>query len=233
MLKVDNVSFNILKDVSFELKEDENIVILGSNGAGKTTLAKVLTGLIENGNVFIEGKKVSSQSAKKRAEILNYIPAKLEIYDEHLTLREYLELSLLNGSDISTLDEVLKLLEIEHLSGKNCKSLSSGESQLLLIASAILHNAKLTILDEPTSNLDQQKKVKIYDILKNGKLFNTKVIITHDLNIAYKLGFRVLFLDNGKVVFDGSSKEFFAEQNIKRTFNGAVKKVDDYFVVNI
>lgn len=233
MLRVDDISINILKNISFELGEEENIIILGSNGAGKTTLAKAISNLIENNDIYFYDKSINGLSAKQRAQFLNYTPAKLEVFDEYLTLREFLELSLLNGNMKEDLDEVLKVLEIEHLDNSSCLSLSSGESQLALIASALLHNAKLTILDEPTSNLDQSKKVKIYNILKAKEMFGTKIIITHDLNIAYKLGYRILFLKEGRLEFDGSSEEFFNENNLKKFFGDSVKKVDDYYVVNI
>jgi iron complex transport system ATP-binding protein len=127
---------------------------------------------------------------------------------------------------------MLKLLALEKLKDKPCKQLSSGEQQLLMLASAILHNAEVSIFDEPTANLDPQKSRDIFSLLK-GNLFQSKIIITHDLNLAYKLGYDVLYMKEGKIVFNGSSKEFFTELNLNDFFGTSVKRVGDEIVVSL
>lgn len=228
-LKIDHLSTDYLSDISFELK-NENMVILGSNGAGKTTLAKAIVNLAENDRVICNAEKVCEMSAKKRAKLLNFIPSKLEVFDEYIDVHEFLELSLLNGTAHDEIKQVLRLLDIEHLTNKSCKEISSGESQLVLFAGGLLQNSELTLFDEPTANLDSDKKIKIFELLKSHK--SLKMVITHDLNLAYKLGFRVLFLQNGTIAYDGDCERFFDSENLYRLFGDSIKRVDDFFMVN-
>ncbi len=228
-LHVDNIATSYLRDISFEL-ENENVVILGSNGAGKTTLSKVIVGLEENGNVYYEGERVLALGAARRAEVLNFIPSKLEVFDEYIDVEEFLQLSLLNGSDQNAMERVLKRLGIDHLKNSSCKAISSGESQLVLFVSGLLHNAALTIFDEPTANLDSDKKIKVYETLKEHA--GWKMVITHDLNLAYQLGYRILFLQQGELIYDGSCEAFFSSENLERLFGNSIKRVEEYFMVN-
>lgn len=230
MLKIDSYSNYILKDISFEV-ENKNLIILGSNGAGKTTLAKVLSGLIETSHINIGDVLLSNISYENRISMINYIPPKLEIFDEYITVEEFLSLNRI--FDTHHIIDVLKQLDIEYLKTKNCKRLSSGESQLVLIAGAILHNAKYTILDEPTSNLDPQKLKNVFNLLSKSKIMQNKIIITHNLNLAYKLGFDVVFIKDGKIDFNGTSNDFFIQKNLDIVYDNTVKKLNDNIVVDI
>jgi len=231
MLKIDNFNNTVLSNISFQLKEGEDLVILGSNGAGKTTLAKVLCNIIKSDKVKLYDKNINSLSSKNRAKFINYIPSKLSIFDEYISLKEYLSLSKLYSS--LEVDEAIKLLGVEDIANKYCKILSSGEQQLLLVASAILHNAKITIFDEPTSNLDQKRVVEVYKLLKTKELFQNKIVITHDLNLAFRLGYKILYIEDGAIKFFDEGKKFFEDKNLEYCFGSSIKKVDDFFVVNL
>ncbi len=229
MLKLTKHSNQILKNISFELKPKQNLIILGSNGAGKSTLAKALCG-ISPSSVELFGKPLSSYSSKERTKLINYIPAKLEIFDEYITLNEYLDLSRLHT--LLESKNLLKLLNIDALKNKPCQQLSSGEQQLTMLATAVLHNAKVTIFDEPTANLDPNKSRDIFSLLKSG-LFQSKIIITHDLNLAHRLGYDVLFIKEGKVDFFESSEAFFNASNLDKYFGSSVKRVEEFLVVDL
>jgi len=224
MLKIENYSSKILKNINFKLKSRENFIILGSNGAGKSTLAKLLSGITFSTNVTLQGQNINKIEHKTRTKLINYIPAKLEIFDEYITLDEYLNLSNLHS--LLESKNMLKLLELEHLKNKPCKELSSGEQQLTMLATAILHNAKITIFDEPTANLDPQKSRDIYALLKSN-ILQSKIIITHDLNLAYHLGYDIIYIKNGEIDFKGSSKKFFNESNLNDYFGTSVRLVED------
>lgn len=232
MLHVDNLSHQILKQVSFSLEDTKNLTILGSNGSGKTTLAKAICYLIHNNSVTIEDQNVAHLTAKQRAQYLNFIPAKLSVYDEYLTVWDYLKLNILQEDQPKHIDAVLGLLKIAHLKNIRCHMLSSGESALLLIAGTMVHQALYTILDEPTANLDQVKKITVYQLLKNSPYFQNKIIITHDLNLAYKLGYDILFLEEGEVHYHGACEPFFEQNHLESCFGNAIKNVDGNFVVN-
>lgn len=232
MLHVADLTCQILKNVSFTLREGENVTILGNNGSGKTTLARALCHLIPSESVFWEGKNMGEIAPRLRSQAINYVPTTLDIYDEYLSVSDYLELNCSEGVDSRKREGIIEVLEIEHLLSSPCQSLSSGESSLLMIAGAMLHRARYTILDEPTANLDQAKKVKIYRLLKSDSYFQNTIIITHDLNLAYKLGYDVLYLEEGSVRFFGSCGDFFDPTRLESCFGNAVQNIGGNFVVN-
>ncbi|AKF25224.1 hypothetical protein YH65_07305 [Sulfurovum lithotrophicum] len=231
MLTITNYNSDILRDISFSLRRGRHLTILGANGTGKTTLAKVLAGLIPTESVCIEGISPSRVYGKKRAECINYIPAKLEIYDDYLLVEDFLSLAQFE-SQITT-DTTLQKLGISHLMGKPCKTLSSGESQMLLIASALMHQADFTIFDEPTANLDPIRMRLLFTLLQEDTTLKSKIIITHNLDLAYRLDFDILFLHEGKIAFEGSAKAFFSQPQLDTFYGGAVKNLGNHVVVSL
>ena len=232
MLEINNYNSDILKDITFSLKEGENLIILGKNGAGKSTLAKVLSNLIPNNKVILQGQRIDKIDDFKRAQAINYIPPKLSIFDEYVTLKEFLELSCVNETDNKKIEEIITLLKLEKLKHRYCKAFSSGEKQLLLLASAIIHDAQITIFDELTANLDISRLKEVFDIF-NSKLLKQKIIITHNLDLAYALKFKVLYINDGKIEFFGQHKEFFEDHNLKKFYNNTILKLDKHLVVNL
>ncbi|PPK62834.1 iron complex transport system ATP-binding protein [Malaciobacter marinus] len=232
MLKVSNYSNFILKNISFFLNENENLVVLGENGAGKSTLAKVICGLIESEAIELYEKNLNSLSQQERANFINYIPPKLSIFDEYITLKEFLELSSINSVNAKRLKKVILLLNLKKLENRYCNDLSSGEKQLLLLASSLMHNAKITIFDELTANLDINRLKEVFDIFKSNFL-NQKIVITHNLDLAYALKFKILFLKDGKIEFFGENEEFFTNKNLNKFYKNSISKVNNHLVVNL
>jgi iron complex transport system ATP-binding protein len=229
MLEIKNYNSSILSDISFNI--ENNLAILGSNGVGKTTLAKVLANIIDNKNVKIDNRYINEIPNNQRVKLINYIPTKLEIYDEHISVKEYLSLSHYDNS--IDINEILKTLNISHLENSITKNLSSGEASLVQLASSILHNAKYTILDEPTANLDPNKIQLAYKILKSKEYLQNKILITHNLNLTYKIGFDILFLKDKYIAYQGSNNQFFTQDNLDNFFGSSVKKIDNNIVVNL
>ena len=232
MLEINNYNSSILHEISFKLEDNENLIILGENGAGKSTLAKVLSNLIENNKVKIFNENINKIDDLKRASLVNYIPPKLSIFDEYITLREFLELSFISSVDNEKISKVIKLLNLRKLENKYCKSFSSGEKQLLLLASSIIHDAEITIFDELTANLDISRLKEVFDIF-NSDLLKQKIVITHNLDLAYALKYKVLFLKDGIIEFFGSHDEFFDNKNLKRFYKDTIRKLDNHLVVNL
>lgn len=232
MLKIKNYNSEILKDISFELKEKENLIILGENGAGKSTLAKVLCYLITNDKVFFDEENISKITDEKRVKLINYVPPKFSVFDEYITLQEYLELSFIDEVDEEKIERLISLLRLDKLKNKECINFSSGEQQLLLLASSILHNAKITIFDELTANLDIKRLKEVFDIL-NSEFLEQKIVITHNLDLAHALKYKVLFLKDGKVEFFGESCDFFSNETLKKYYNNAISTVNNHLVVNL
>jgi len=232
MLEINNFSNEILQDISFKLDIDENLIVLGQNGAGKSTLAKVLCNLLSNPNVKLFDKNISSFDENTRTHLINYIPPKLEIFDEYITVFEYLEICAIGEIKKENIEEIITLLKLEHVKNRYCATLSSGEQQLLLLSSALIHNAKITIFDELTANLDISRIKEVFDIFKSCKL-EQKIIITHNLDLAYNLKYKILFLEEGRVKFFGSSEDFFTSKNLSEFYNDSIKFVDNHLVINL
>ncbi|MGJ0298192.1 ABC transporter ATP-binding protein [Aliarcobacter cryaerophilus] len=233
MLELKNYNNFILKDISFALKDDENLLILGENGAGKSTLAKVLSNLLTSSNLFYENQNTKDLSLMKRAKFINYIPSKFEVFDEYMSVFEYLKLSIIEEKSDQDIEKIISLLKLDKLKFSPCLTLSSGEQQILLLASAILHGAKITIFDELTANLDLNRVKEVYDIL-NSNFLNQKIIITHNLDFAYALkDFKVLFLQKGSLKFFGSHSEFFIQENLNRFYGENLKLLDSHLVLDL
>lgn len=227
---INNYSNNILTNITLTLEKDENLIILGSNGAGKSTLAKLLCGITSSTDVTINNQKLHTLSAKERSKQINYIPPKLEIFDAYITVKAYLELSRLYAT--ISVDEAIKTLDLKALTNHSCKTLSSGEQQRVLLVSSLLHGANITIYDEPTANLDPNRTIQVYKLLKSDSI-KSRIIITHDLTLAYRLGYRIIYMKEGAIHFDGTNKAFFETENLKQFFGSSLKKIDNHFVVNL
>lgn len=232
MLEINSFTNQILHDISFKLHTNENLVVLGKNGAGKSTLAKALCNLIENDRVKLFDQNIKSLDESSRTKYINYIPPKLEIFDEYITVQEFLEISTIKEISKEKIKNIIALLKLENVKNRYCVNLSSGEQQLLLLASALIHDAKITIFDELTANLDISRVKEVFDIFKSVTL-KQKIIITHNLDLAYNLKYKILFLEDGRIKFFGSSKKFFEVQNLDKFYNKSIKVLDNHLVVNL
>ena len=238
MLQINSLSYTIkhkplLKELTFAFKKGENLIILGANGSGKSTLAKILCGLIPSERtVKLEGKYIENISGKKRASLINYMPSKFSLYDPYITVKEYLNLSLYkNTTKEDDFKEVLLHLELLHYQDTYAGELSSGEQQLLLLASSMMQAADITIFDEPTSNLDPKKTKLVFTILKQDERLKQKIVITHDLQLAFKLGYPILHIDDGNAEY--FKDDFFTSSNLEKHFNDTIMIVDDNIVESL
>ena len=222
---------NILRDISLRLESGEHLLILGANGAGKTTLAKRIAGLRPSDAVTIEGRSPYHTYGATRARLVNYIPPKLDVFDDYLTVEAFLALGHFN--EALTINEALRLCGIAHLASHRCVTLSSGEGQLVLFASALLHGARYTLFDEPAANLDPVKLKRIFNLLQTTPHLHSRIVITHHLDMAYKLGYRVCAMEQGRIVFNGAHEAFFDEAHLQRFYNGAVAVAANHAVVTL
>ncbi len=204
MIQIKNLDYkDILKNINLDISQ--NLTILGENGAGKSTLAKMICGLIPSESISIDNQSLSH--SWHRAKIINYIPATFQIYDENVNMTEYLQSAYYKQAiNHQAIKNIIKKFGLKE---QMVATLSSGQKQLLQIALALLQDAKTTIFDEPTANLDPKNTKKVFQILKAQK--QHQIIITHDLNLSYNLGYDILYLHEGQVKFFGTMEVFFKE----------------------
>ena len=240
MLKVSNLSSGyyknetIIDNVNFTLDDGEVGVLIGENGSGKSTIFKTILGFLKpkEGSILINDLDLINMSLNERAKNIAYVSQNIEM--PPLTVYECVLLGrlpyyLLNPTkmDKEICNSVIKELNLEHLKNKNVLELSGGERQRVAIARAIAQEPKLLIFDEPTSNLDIVNEMLLHNvIIKIAKEKNIMILVSlHELNLAYDLGDKFIFIKKGNIISSGN-KEIFNEDNILKTFDKECMIID-------
>lgn len=240
ILEVNNLSAGyengiVIQDISFSLKKGDFLSILGKNGSGKSTLIKALQGLLKNisGGISVNGEDVLSLSSRQLAKKISYVP---QIFSssfefsvaETVLMGRYARQSRLRSSssdDSRIIEEVMTLTQIAHLREKKVAHLSGGERQRVFIARALAQDTPLLFLDEPSSHLDINYQVEIYQILKRLQEEKGKTILTteHNINLAIPYSQKIMFLKDGRVYAIGPPDRLVTKKNIQEVFEAAVE----------
>lgn len=205
----------VLKGVDLSLKQGDMLAIVGSSGSGKSTLLHILGTLdtATSGSAKIKNQDVAKLSRTEQAAFRNKNLG--FIYQFHHLLMEFsavenvampLLIKGLNAKEAK--EQALQMLDkvgLAHRSEHKPSALSGGERQRVAIARALVTKPALVLADEPTGNLDKQNAIKIYDLINElNKSLNTSfVVVTHDLELADKLG-KIAYLDDGKLAIKES-----------------------------
>ena len=207
-----------LKDVSFEVKKNEFVAIVGRSGAGKTTLLKLLLGEERptRGKVFFDGEEVSSLNSSELPYIRRRIGAVFQDYKLLASKTTYenvayvLEVMGVPESQIARdVPQVLEIVGLSHRASNFPAELSGGEKQRVAIARALIHRPDVILADEPTGNLDPYNTSEIINLLlKIHQLGTTIILATHDKEIINSLNKRVITLENGRIVKDEKRGKF-------------------------
>lgn len=227
MIEVKNLSKNYGKiqavdNVSFQVQKGEIVGFLGPNGAGKTTTMNILTGFIpaSEGTAFIDGFDVSRQPMEVKKRI-GYLPEHPPLYLD-MTVKEYLsfvaELNKLNKAEyIEQIRDITEIVKIGDVYTRLCKNLSKGYRQRVGLASALIGNPEVLILDEPTIGLDPIQIIEIRKLIKELGKEHTVILSSHILPEVSAVCERVIIIDHGKIVAEDTP------QNLSDTLNAASK----------
>ncbi len=223
-IEIKNLNFQyglgkkVLKGVSFKIKENEKIALVGLSGSGKSTIAKLLNGFIESENIgeeiLVNGHNVKDIERNILRNYINYVPQSSYIFSgtilENLTLgcrEEVSESEILNAVEIAEIKKDIECLPEKYHTKlrENSLQFSEGQKQRLVIARAVLSKAKVLILDESTSNLDivTEKKI-ISNLLKLND--RTIIFIAHRMSVVKKIN-NIIVLDSGKIIESGNHDE--------------------------
>ncbi|UMZ73780.1 ABC transporter ATP-binding protein [Natranaerofaba carboxydovora] len=208
-----------IKDVNLDIGRKEFISLIGKNGAGKTTLAKHIVKLLTptEGTVILDNKPLEEYRRLQLANKIGYMFQNPEWQIFKNTVFEQIEYSLeiqgvSNEERKIKVNKLLQNLGIENVAELHPYRLSKGNIQLLGIASALINDPDVIIMDEPCNGVDYNTTLKIMNLLR--KLSNkdrSVILITHDIEMALKYSDRIIMLDDSKVIFDDSPLEFTSE----------------------
>lgn len=214
MVKVENLikyfgSTKAVDGVSFEIEKGEIVGFLGPNGAGKTTTMRVITGFLapDRGKVSIDGVEVGQKSTEAQKKI-GYLPENNPLYKEML-VSEFLELAaelsqIPKRERNEAFDFAVASVGIKEVFYRPIAELSKGYKQRVGIAAALLHRPDIIIMDEPTEGLDPNQRAEIRSLIKKLAEKHTIIISTHVMQEASAVCNRLLIINNGKIVADGT-----------------------------
>ncbi len=211
-----------LDSITFSVNKGEIVGFLGPNGAGKSTLMKILTTYLtaDEGDATVNNYNVQTQS-KQVQQSVGYLPEHNPLYLD-LYVREYLEFNAdLHRVPKSRIEEVIELTGLGPESHKKIGELSKGYRQRVGLATALLHNPEVLILDEPTTGLDPNQLVEIRTLIKNIGKDKTVFLSTHIMQEVEAICDRIIIINKGKIVEDSLLSELGA--NLEKVFREKTK----------
>lgn len=222
-------SFVAVENLSFAVKNGEIYGLLGPNGAGKTTTIKVLVGILEprSGRVEVYNTPLSDEVPVKR--LIGYVPEEVVLLDS-LTPREFFEFvsstrRLDRESVNSRLQRLTSAFELQQYFDTPIAALSMGNRQKVAIITALLHDPKLLILDEPLIGLDARSSKILKELITfHAKKGGAVIFSTHIMEVAEKLCTRVGIINKGKIVSEGTVED------LRRLVRSAGGSLEDIFL---
>ena len=224
ILKVNNVckryeDITVFENMNLTVKKGEVVVIVGPSGCGKSTFLRCLNALedIQDGEILLDGEKVDAAS-KNIGSIREKAGMVFQSYDlfPHLTVLQNLMLApvkVKKRDEKEVEAEALTLLErVGLLTKKDSfpRQLSGGQKQRVAIVRALIMHPEILLLDEITAALDPEMVREVLDVvLSLAKEGRTMIIVTHEMQFARAVADRMVFIDNGRIVEEGSPEEFF------------------------
>ncbi len=214
--------FVAVRDISFSIPKGQIVAFLGPNGAGKTTMMRMLTGYLapSAGNASIGGMDVREHRIEASRR-LGYLPENGPLYPD-MTPRELLtffgEARELGKALRSRIDAVVELCALQLVIEKPIGRLSKGLKQRVGLAQALLHDPEVLIMDEPTAGLDPNQIRQFRDNVQRLRATKTLLVSTHILHEAEATADRVLLVDGGRLVFDGTLAELRENGSIETPF---------------
>jgi ABC-type multidrug transport system ATPase subunit len=196
-------STEVVKDFSLSIPEGESVALWGPNGAGKTTVVRCILGLVAyEGSIEVAGFDARRRGKAVRS-LMGYVPQELSFYDD-MTVVNLLDYSAsLRGIGPERVDEVVELVDLESHQDKQVRELSGGLKQRLGLASALLPDPPILLLDEPTSNLDARARdaaIRLFEDLRSTG--RTMIVTSHHMEEVGMLVDRVVAMEDGEITVE-------------------------------
>ncbi|MCC3861748.1 amino acid ABC transporter ATP-binding protein [Emcibacteraceae bacterium Y4] len=222
-------TFHALKDINLDVAEGEVVCVIGPSGSGKSTMIRCINLLEEydpSGSITVEGTKVKKGKNLKsvRADV-GMVFQNFNLFP-HMTILENVTLAPMKIKSISKEDakktafELLSKVGIAEQAEKYPAQLSGGQQQRVAIARALAMEPKALLFDEPTSALDPEMVSEVLDVIqKLAESGVTMIVVTHEMGFARQIANRVIFMDAGQIVEEGSPADIFDNPQEERTRN--------------
>lgn len=213
-----------LNNISFNVNDGEIFAFIGHNGAGKTTLIKSIVGIhaFDSGDILINGKSIKENAIECKKEMA-FVPDNPELYENMKAIDFINFICDMYEVDLNTRTENIKkyakLFDIENNLNDTINSFSHGMKQKIALISALAHNPKVLIMDEPFVGLDPKAVFDVKEIM-NEMIKEGKIIFfsTHILDVAEKLCSRVAIIKKGELVRVGSMEEIKGDTSLEKVF---------------
>ena len=221
------VTVRAVDGVSTQIGKGEVVVVIGPSGSGKSTFLRCLNGMeaFDDGHILIDGVDLADRKTdlnKVRAEVgmvfqqFNLFPHKTVL--ENLTLAQRVVRKRSRKDAVEKAHGLLKKVGIAEKEREYPSRLSGGQQQRVAIARALAMDPKIMLFDEPTSALDPEMVGEVLDVMKQlAKEGMTMCVVTHEMGFAREVADRVLFMDEGKMVEEGTPEHFFTNPTEDRT----------------
>ena len=214
----------VLKNIDCEIKEGEKVVIVGPSGSGKSTLIRCVNLLTtpSSGEIIFNNENINSGNIRKARQKIGMVFQQFNLFS-NLTVLENITLAptdskLLSKSEAEKVAlDLLKKVGLESVKDLYPKNLSGGQQQRVAIVRSLAMNPDLMLFDEPTSALDPEMVKEVLNVMENlAQSGMTMIIVTHEMKFARKIGSRILFIDEGKILEDETPDEFFENPKHER-----------------
>ncbi|MCC8067273.1 MAG: amino acid ABC transporter ATP-binding protein [Clostridiales bacterium] len=232
MIKVENLhksfgELQVLKGIDEHISKGEVVVVIGPSGSGKSTFLRCLNLLEEvtEGHIYVDGEEITSPKVN-----VNLIRQKMGMVFQHfnlfphltilgnVTLAPVLTKKLNKGQAETEARRLLKMVGLEEKADAYPAQLSGGQKQRVAIARALAMDPEIMLFDEPTSALDPEMVGEVLEVMKQlAKSGMTMVIVTHEMGFAREVASRVLFMDQGIIMEQGTPEQIFSNPQNERT----------------
>ena len=201
-----------INDISFSANEGEIIALLGPNGAGKSTLMNMISGYLSpsSGEIYVYGKNIKDNPLWGK-EHIGFLTEGSPLYAD-LKVRDFLKyMAELRGCSNEAVNRVIEISNIENVANQKVETLSKGYQRRVGFAQSILSNPPILLLDEPTDGLDPNQKKHIRELITGMGKNKTVIISTHLLEEAENICNRIILINHGQMVADGTLSEILRQ----------------------
>lgn len=233
-----------IKDLSLKVEPGEVLGVIGSNGSGKTTVCNIMRGFIPafykgelEGKVIFEDKPLDTSNLGRLAQKIGYAfqnpftqitGVKYTVYDEIGYGLENLSVPREEANE--KVEQIIKLLNLEKIRNQNPYDLSGGQKQMVALASVIVLDPELIILDEPTSQLDPISTLAVYNIVKNlKKQGKTIIIVDHKVDLLAQVCDEIAVIQDGQLVVKGETHHVFSDEKVVAA-GGQIPEVSAFYL---